>query len=177
MDKQRHLCVRARAARSLGRCHLPTGINAEKLVFQILLLENEMALAYQNTPNAYYWLDCFADLYFAFHPVSEREIKLFGSKRPPGLNAKNLGNAVRDAYTGIAAHRHPRRHARRLDSPQSRAGSRRPTRKFPIMLISNLAKWLQDHQPSNHKLAPNLPELAPTSPMPNGKVSSTDQQR
>ncbi len=131
VDKERDLCVRARAARALGRCHLPPGINAEKLVFQILLLENEMALQYQKDPDAYYWLDCFSDLYFAFHPVSEQEMKLFGSKRPPGLNAKGLGNAVRDAYTELLP---IASHVVTQDGwiPPKKEGRGLPTRRFPI---------------------------------------------
>jgi hypothetical protein len=171
-DREREFRVRARAARSLGRCVLPPGLNTQKLVFQILLLEYEMALEYQKKPNEFYWLDCFLDVYFAFHPMTGDENLLYGNKRLPGLNQKNLGNTVREAYTQslpIASH------------IVNQKGFFPPkdgelwAKNAPLapQLVSDLGKWLQDHQPSSHKLMPNLPDLDPQSPLPTASAGTT----
>ena len=164
-DRERHFSVRARAARALGRCPLPPGINLQKLLYQILLLEQEMALAYQKSPNEYYWLDSFQDVYFAFHPVADSESQMYGSKRLPGLNQKNLGTLVQEAYQQvlpIASHviNQPGWIPPKEDEEWAQ--------NAPIsdQLIADLGKWLTDHQPADHKLAPNLPELAPGSQVP-----------
>ncbi len=171
-DRERDFRVRARAARSLGRCVLPGGLNTAKLVFQIVLLEYEMAQAYQKEPNAFYWLDCFSDVYFAFHPMTDSESQLYGNKRPPGLNQKNLGNAVREAYQQtlpIAGHVVNQKGF----IPPKEGEAWVKNEKIPAQLISDLGKWLQDHQPSNHKLAPNLPDLDPQSPLPTASAAPT----
>lgn len=171
-DRERDFCVRARAARGLGRCPLPPGLNIQKLVFQILLLENEMAQAYQRDPNAYHWLDCFQDLYFAFHPVSDIESQLYGNKRLPGLNQKNLGTLVQEAYRQLLPIVSHVVNQPRWTPPKD--GEKWPDNTpIPNQMISDLAKWLQDHQPTDHKLAPSLPELAPASPVPTAKAGST----
>ena len=172
-DSKRHYCVRARAARGLGRCPLPGSINTQKLVFQILLLEYDMASAYQKDRNLFYWKDCFSDVYYAFHPVSDEELQMFGNKRSPGLNQKpQLGALVKDAFDQIIP---VTKHV--VEQPgwtvPKEGGDLPPNAKIPDQTISDLAKWLQDHQPSNHKLAPNLPDLAPTSPIPTASTSST----
>jgi hypothetical protein len=171
-DKERPYTVRARAARALGRCALPPGLNLDKLLFQILLLENEMAQAYQKDPNAYYWLDCFEDLYYAFHPVSVSETQMYGNKRPPGLNQKNLGNQVRETFLQLIPI---------VSQVVSQPGwinpkedqERAQNKPIPDQLISDLGKWLLDHQPTDHKLAPGLPDLDPTSPLPTASANST----
>jgi hypothetical protein len=170
-DREREFRVRARAARSLGRCVLPPGINLQKLTFQILLLEYEMAQEYQKKPNEYYWQDCFLDVYFAFHPITDTENQLYGSKRLPGLNQKNLGNAVKDAYQQtlpITSHvvNQPGFIPPRDGQPWAKNAPITP------QLISDLGKWLQDHQPSSHKLMPNLPDLDPQSPLPTASTGS-----
>lgn len=171
-DREREFCVRARAARSLGRCVLPPGVNTEKLVFQIVLLEHEMALAYQKRPNEYYWMDCFLDVYFAFRPVTDTENQLYGSKRLPGLSQKNLGNLVREGYQQILPITNHVINQKGFFPPKEGE----PWAKnapIPAQLISDLGKWLQDHQPASHKLTPNLPDLDPQSPLPTASAGTT----
>jgi hypothetical protein len=162
-DRERQFSVRARAARALGRCQLPPGLNTEKLVFQILLLEHEMAVAYQKDPDDYHWLDCFQDVYLAFHPEGILDIQQHGSKRPPGLNQKNLGNAVREAYQQMLPVASAVANQPGWVVPKE-GEERAKNNKIPPAMISSLGKWLQDHQPASHKLTPNLPDLDPTSP-------------
>ncbi len=170
-DRDRHFCVRSRAARSLGRCPLPPGLNIQKLVHQILRLENEMALAYQKSPNEYYWLDCFQDVYFAFHPVADSEVAMYGSRRVPGLNQKNLGPLVQEAYqqhvVPIVAHVITQPGW----TPPKDGEEWAKNAPIPNQLISGLGKWLQDHLPADHRLAPALPELDPQSPADTGTTT------
>lgn len=171
-DREREFRVRARAARSLGRCVLPPGLNAEKLVFQILLLEYEMSLEYQKKPNEFYWMDCFLDVYYAFHPMTDTEGQLYGNKRPPGLNQKNLGNVAREAYQQllpIASHVVNQKGF----FPPKEGEAWVKNQPIAPQLVSDLGKWLQDHQPSSHKLMPNLPDLDPQSPLPTASTSPT----
>lgn len=187
-DDQRPFRVRARAARGLGRCELPASLNTQKLVFQILLLEHEMALAYQKDPNAYYWLDSFVDVYYAFHPVNTEEIELFGNRRQPGLIRKQppLGSIVNDAFDVIKPItkniiEQPGWRIPRVDENQQTSEDEDPVivaerpdnQPLPDRMIADLAQWLQDNQPANHKLAPNLPELAPMKPVPGGDADTT----
>lgn len=172
-DRERPFRVRARAARSLGRCVLPPGLNVQKLVFQILLLEYEMAQEYQKKPNDYYWMDCFTDVYYAFHPMTDDENRLYGNKRLPGLNQKNLGVVVQDAYQAllpIASHVVNQKGF----LPPKEGEAQAKNEPIPAQLISNLATWLKDHQPTSHKLTPNLPDLDPQTPsLPTASVGST----
>ncbi len=184
-DRERPYIVRARAARALGRCRLPVDVNIDKLVYQILLLEYEMAEAYQKNPNLFYWLDCFEDVYYAFHAVSEVEIKQYGIKRPPGLNQKNLGNQVRDAYKQLlpvaafvvkqnwSPPKEPDPTDEETETPVGTEEVKWPDNKqITKELIPDLGQWLIEHKPASHKLTPSLPDLDPNGPVPMGNAAA-----
>lgn len=169
-DPNRDFSVRARAAREFGRANLPASLNYQKLVFQILLLEHDMALAYQKNPNDFHWLDSFADLYFAFHPYSEDEIALYqpAKKFPPGLNSENRNPPapVKDAYQQMLPIVKHVVNQPGWSIPKEINLGRAPNAKIPAELITDLASWLSEHQPADHKLVPSLPDLAPNAPVP-----------
>ncbi|MCA9071785.1 MAG: hypothetical protein KDA84_22815, partial [Planctomycetaceae bacterium] len=175
-DPKRDFSVRARAAREFGRANLTASFNYEKFVFQVLLLEHEMALAYQKAPDDFHWMESFGDLYFAFHPYTEDEIVLYEKAKgfPPGLNnaKRNPPSTVKDAYQQMLPIVKHVVTQKGWEIPKDFNLGRQPNEKIPAKLITDLAAWLGEHQPASHKLDPSLPDLAPNAPVPGAKKTT-----
>lgn len=179
-DPKRDFDVRAHAAREFGRATLPPSFNNEKLVFQILLLEHEMALAYQKSPDDFRWLNRFGDLYFAFHAYNRNEIELFekAKKSPPGLNRGEieigkLPSPIKEGYLQMLPIVKNVVQQPGWSVPKEFNLGRQPNEKIPADLITNLATWLSENQPASHKLDPSLPDLAPGAPVPGAKKTAS----
>jgi hypothetical protein len=150
-DPGRSLCVRAEAARAIGRIPLPQGVNMDTLVHRIVLLAKEMTDAQRKAPMDPRWTGCFAKLYLAFHPAHEVEQHLY-QPRGAGLTEKQPAAAiVQDGFKQIlplVAHTQTFRYGRN-STPQ----------KLPDEAASNLTAWLTQHTPGGNKLAPYLDDL------------------
>jgi hypothetical protein len=110
-------------------------------------------------------------VYFAFHPMNDTEGPLYGNKRPPGLNQKNLGNLVREAYQQILPMAIHVVNQKRWTPPKE--GEKLPNNTpIPPQMIADLGKWLLDHPPASHKLAPSLPDLDPQAPLPTATAAT-----
>lgn len=151
--KNRHWIVRATAAKSLGRVPLAPQIDVRLLTFEVVHLCGQMAQAYNENPNAFYWKECFYKVYLAFRPMNQRETRIYEN---PGLLTK-LGNqqAVSNAYQQILPP------ARQVLQQNPREGNVAP---LPQQTVQALAQWLKDNQPSSRKLAPDLDPLPPLQP-------------
>ncbi len=141
-DTGRHWLVRSEAAKGLGRAKWDRRINIKKLVYEVVHLAREMVEAFNKEPTAYYWPDCFFDVYLAFQPLDTVERQLgFGFRTREPTNG-----FVESSYRLIVP----------LTNHITMKKSRQP---IDAQQIVNLDDWLKKNTPDDHSVAPNLPPI------------------
>lgn len=154
LDRNRHCVVRSEAARSLGRIPLDGNVNAGLIAFEVAHLAQELASEFNKKPNGAFWKDCYFKIYLAFRPFDAA-----GEKRGDGLLTKVQKAAqskhkamVDEAYKqslSLVNHVYPDRN----NAP------------IPDTLLTPVTDWLKKNQPTDDRLAPNLPPLRTATPV------------
>lgn len=140
VDKNRHWCARSHAARALGRAPLDRSVNLELIGFSLTQLANQMATAYNEDPNRWYWRTCFWDLYLAFRPQSQDEMQQYDR---PGLLSRYTDPPITQAHQVILPI------VRHVLSQEKDAG-----KPLPTELVKATTDWLQDNPPADARAFP-----------------------
>ena len=146
-DDGRHWLVRTEAAKGIGRAKISATINLKKVIYEVVKLGRDMIDAYNQKPNAYYWRNCFFNLYLTFQPRDPDE-----KTRQAGLKTRDFGdyNALLDsAYQEI----HP------LAAHVLNASSALPE-PIPHARIDGAEDWLKKNVPENQTVGPGLPPIS-----------------
>lgn len=140
-DTKRHWLVRAAAAKSLGRLPLDSSINTALLAYQIAALTHQMATRQIQQPATWYWSRAFTYVYLAFKPEDPDE-----ERRGFGLLNRVRDRAVTELYELLVP---IVRHFLSVNASK-------PLQQADV---AKLAAWMQQHKPSDLRVAPGMPAI------------------
>ena len=138
VDSEKHWIVRGEAARSLGRVPLDSNMNVDLILFSVVDLCQQMAHAYNERSQLFYWKDCFLKLYLSFQPQDESE-----ENRRAGFKLQAIAQEkVQSCYNLVLP---IVKHV--LHSKGDKIGEEQ---------LQSLAEWLNNNRPANSQVAPGL---------------------
>ncbi len=165
VDERRHWKVRSEAARSLGRVPMNASVRPEVIAFKIVELGRRMGEAYNKDTSAYYWKDCFLDVYLAFRAVDGRERQIYlgdwrkNRNNPPGLKDKLEANtSIRNAYQAVLP---LVQHVIGQPKEQNFGGGRQLVfESLSDTELKSVDDWLKESQPTQQSVAPGVEPFA-----------------
>ncbi len=146
-DKNRHWQVRTEAARAIGYLPLDGNLNFAPVAYEMVDLGYQMSLAYNAKPTREAWNNYFLNLYLGFKSPSATA-KVAGGKRKPGLlEALPNSKEVKESYEQVVL---------MASHVMNSAG-----KQFSADQLKAITGWQQSHLPTNDRIAPGLPPIAP----------------
>ncbi len=156
-DTQRHWLVRAAAAKSLGRLPLDSSINTALLAYQIAALAHQMATQQMQQPTAWYWSRAFTYVYLAFKPEDADE-----ERRGFGLLNRVRDRTVTELYELIVP---LVRHFLSVNA----------NNPLPQADVAKLAAWMQQHKPTDLRVAPGMPAITAAHAASSGPLTLAER--
>lgn len=159
-DQNQHWIVRSESAKSLGRISLHSTVRSDLIAHQIVVLSHNMSLAYNKSPNQFYWQQCFLNTYLAFKPLNAAARVRIAQVKPATLIAKLAAQkAVSNSYKQILP---PLLHILRQPVIVNDVHANMP---IPPAVLQGMSNWIPDNKPSVERIAPDLPRLQAPKPM------------
>jgi hypothetical protein len=151
-DTGRPLCVRARAARALGRAPLDTSIDLKLIAYGVADLSRQLVEA-RNSGKKHVSRWCIADVLLAFLPRNTAE-KARGAgllDRAEGPTFAKYRKPVNEVWAAI----------RPMIVEELRHRSE-PDILFPDEVLTPIVKWLKENPPADLRISPNMPPVTTT---------------
>lgn len=145
VDKKRHWEARTSAAWAIGRLPLDNNLNMAPVVYEIVNLGQQMAVAYNANPKRDSWPNYYFTLYLTFRPERGTD-KILAVKRKPGLLDVYPNNReVKEAYEQIV-----------IMSAHVVNNSGKP---FDAAQMKDFTGWLQRNTPANGSIVTGSPSI------------------
>jgi len=149
LDKDRHWRVRSAAAEALGRAPLDPKLDVSLINHKICEFIQEVALAYNQNLDAFYWKRCWTCLYLAYQPLDKKDQdRLVGlvTKANQANLSPNTKKEITDAYQKLF--------------PVFVSGIKSAPGGIPANQIKDVNDWITKNQPQGNSLAPGLPPIS-----------------
>ena len=132
--------VRCVACRAIGRVPPVPSVNYRVLTYEIALMTQEMAIAYNQAPQLGSWKSDAFNVYLAFKPRDEAE-----QKNRAGLLEGRTSQASAPAYDAVL--------------PVVRHIIKNAPQTIPQSMLDNLKDWIAKNKPNTDSIFNDLPPL------------------